>query len=162
MKILPSILHFASACLLVTSANGFAAPLTQANFSLQEWKISKIHCPGCDKQVTAALQSQIGKLVKLGPSEFSGQFIDTCDGPTEVVLKNQARQEKLDEIKEAMGPEVKFNPSSLQLPAEVVSASVFCQGTNGVIGGAGARILSIEDKRLLILFGEQAILELRK
>lgn len=165
---LPLAMKFTNAFFILCAASLCNSPFASAaainpdDFVLQEWKIIKIHCPDCDKQVKSALQAQTGNKVKLGPTEFSGKLFDTCDGPTEVVLKKQARQEKLDEIKEVLGAEVKFNPATLQLPNEVVSASVFCQGTNGVIGGSGARILSIEDKRVLILYGEQAILELRK
>lgn len=147
---------------LWNSPFALATAINPDKFVLQQWQIGKIHCPGCDKQVKSALLTTIGAKVKLGPTEFSGKLFDTCDGPTEVVLKKHSRQEKIDEIKDVLGAEVKFNPSTLQLPQEVVSAAVFCQGTNGVIGGSGARILSIEDNRVLILYGEQAILELRK
>ena len=87
-------------------------------------------------------------------------MVESCDRPTELVLKQQTRQEKMDELQQLMGE--KFQPANLSLPNEVSSAIVYCQGTNGVAGAEGARILSIEKQRVLILYAEQVILELQK
>ena len=150
--------------LAMLSGNVMAGnPIKTEEFALQEWQIGKISCPvGCDHDLKLALQSFVGSKVQIGPNQFSGAMFEACDGPTEVTLKQQSKQEMLNELKQVLLGETKFNANNLQLPPQVVSAMVYCQGTNGVVGGSGARIVSIEEKRVLILFAEQALLELRR
>lgn len=154
-------LCFVALLCMLLSGLSIAEPINADQFVLQEWKIKKIYCPAdCEPALKSALQAYLGAKISLGPNQFSGAMLENCDGPTELELKQQSRQEKIDELKQLIGE--KFQAASLSLPKEVSSAIVYCQGTNGLAGAEGARILSIEKQRVLILYAEQVILELQK
>jgi hypothetical protein len=155
-------LVFSTAC-LADSAN----PVV---FSLQELTFTHILCPTkCSNGIKTFLQPHIGEKVQIGPNRFSGALVDKlfdpCDGTIEIKLKQQSRQQQIAELKKMTAPKRKFDSSSLRLPTQPVSALAVCNSKltdkPGSAANNMARIISIENGRVLVLFEELTVLEFR-
>lgn len=168
MRYFPTL--FTALVALVCSTGCSAAHGDPAAFSLQELTFTQILCPtNCGKGIKSFLQPLIGQKVQLGPNQFSGALVDKlfdpCDGTVEIKLKPQSRQQQIDELKKMIAPHHKFDAASLRLPTQIVSALAVCNSKADGKPGSGvnnmARIISIEDGRVLVLFEELTVLELR-
>lgn len=137
--------------------------LAVEDFALQEWQLASFSCAlPCEKPVQQAMQALLGSKMQIGPKQFSGALVESCDGTTEVVPRRVSRQLALEGLQDILGSAAKLDQAKLALPAEVLAATVYCQGTNGTVDGSLPRIISIQAQRMLLLFGEQIILELHR
>jgi hypothetical protein len=151
--------------IFVTST--FASPVDPASVNVQDLTFTKLLCPaGCSKLMKSSLQPFIGSKVQIGPSQFTGAVLDSlfdhCDGKIELRPQQQSRQEQLLELKKTIAPNHKFDTASLRLPEAVLSALVVCNREMDRKAGNIARIISIEDGRVLVLFEYLSVLDLRK
>ncbi len=148
--------------LWLMAALAWAAPITPAEFHNQEWKLSKILCPAtCTRETKAFFQPYLGSTVSLGPNQLSGKLFDDCAGSVTVELAQQSRQQQIAELKQTLRPKRKFSPAILRLPEQPIGAWVYCRAEATQDRNTLARILSIEQNRVLVLFENHTVLELR-
>jgi hypothetical protein len=132
------------------------------DFSKNDWTITALHCPrACAPEAEAFIRSYLGKPARISASEFALPFLDGCDGKIsyrpERSTPARVRAE-LDRIAGAPAGPDRFD--SLRLPAGTVTEStVYCTGNSGA--SPLARLLSVEDKRILLLFEGLVVVELR-
>lgn len=141
--------------------------LLQAKISPQELTFTQLLCPAkCSKTLKSSLQPFIGTKVQIGPNQFSGAVLDSlfdsCDGKIELRPQQQSRQQQLAELKKTIAPNHKFDAASLHLPEPLHSALVVCNREKDGKAGNVARIISLEEGRVLVLFEYLSVLELRK
>jgi hypothetical protein len=144
-----------------------ASPPDPAAISPQELTFTQLLCPAkCSKTLKSSLQPFIGTKVQIGPNQFSGAVLDSlfdsCDGKIELRPQQQSRQQQLAELKKTIAPNHKFDAASLHLPEPVHSALVVCNREKDGKAGNVARIISLEEGRVLVLFEYLSVLELHK
>lgn len=147
---------------VTAAAAAWAAPISPGGFHNQEWKLSKILCPAtCTGETKAFFQPYLGSTVSLGPNQFSGKLFDDCTGSVTVELAQQSRQQQIAELRQTLPPKRKFFPTILRLPERPMGAWVYCRDEAKKGRNTLARILSIEQDRVLVLFENHTVLELR-
>lgn len=149
---------FFATVLFIGLANASAI---SSGLSKQHWKIEKVYCPvGCAPGIKSFLESQVGAAVEFSSSQFSAPFIDHCDGEIRVLFSQATAQEVVAEINKGLAPNRQMTVESLQVgTGPVTSAIVYCK--NGELDLPIARIPIVESARILVLFEEQSIVELR-
>lgn|GEM_PF-3815272 len=138
-----------------------ASPSTNSPLSKAHWKIAKTYCPvGCSPEVKAFLKGYAGEVVDISPAQFTAPFIDRCEGEVQVIFKIAPAQAIVDEVNQGIGQGRKMTIKDLAIRKNAnTSAIAYCKSgdTNLPI----ARILSIQPNRILVLFEQQSIVELR-
>ena len=138
---------------------GVAPPL----FAKSQWTVASTSCPvGCADAMRDFLKAQTGRSVRLAPDHVDAPFLDNCDGTLRWVPSTTTFAELASELAKAHPlDEGVLKAADLGLPegATLHRAVAYC-----VAGGYDlpvARLLSIENDRILILFEQQSLIELR-
>jgi hypothetical protein len=131
-------------------------------FSKSDWTVADLRCPrACAPDAQAFIRSWLGKPARISASEFALPFLDSCDGTISYRPERSTAarvRAELDRIAGTPAGPDRFD--SLRLPAGTVTEStVFCTGKSGA--SPLARLLSVEDKRILLLFEGLVVVELR-
>jgi hypothetical protein len=131
-------------------------------FSKSDWTVADLHCPrACAPDAESFIRSYLGKPARISASEFALPFLDRCDGTISYRPQRSTPagvRAELDRIAGApTGPD---GFDSLRLPAGTVTGStVYCTGKSAT--SPLARLLSVEEKRILLLFEGLVVVELR-
>jgi hypothetical protein len=138
---------------------GVAPPL----FAKSQWTVAATSCPvGCADAMRDFLKAQTGRSVRLAADRVEAPFLDTCDGSIRWVPSTSTFTELAGELAKAHPLDSGvLKAADLGLPegATLHRAVAYC-----VAGGYDlpvARLLSIENDRILILFEQQSLIELR-
>ncbi len=138
---------------------GGAAPL----FAKPAWTVASTSCPvGCADAMRDFLKAQTGRSVRLDAEHIDAPFLDTCNGTLRWVASTSTFRELASEL-------AKTNPldngvlkaADLGLPegATLHRAVAYCAA--GGFDIPVARLLSIEPDRIVVLFEQQSLIELR-
>jgi hypothetical protein len=143
----------------LTAEPTVAGPL----FAKSAWTVASTSCPvGCADAMRDFLKAQTGRPVRLAPDRIDAPFLDACSGTLRWVASTSTVSELASEL-------AKTNPldngvlkaADLGLPegATLHRAVAYC--TDGGFDLPVARLLSIEPDRILMLFEQQSLIELR-
>jgi hypothetical protein len=161
-----------AAGLLALAAAGAATALDKAAtasavaappFAKATWQVASTSCPvGCAEAMRDFLKAQTGRAVRLAADRIDAPFLDTCDGTLRWVASTSTFPELASELS-------KSNPldngvlkaADLGLPegATLHRAVAYCAA--GGFDLPVARLLSIEPDRIVVLFEQQSLIELR-
>jgi hypothetical protein len=141
-----------------------AAPVVVPEpFAKPDWTVARAWCPiGCSEATTRLLKEQVGRQVHLGPARLEAPFLDACEGGVRFGMRTQSPAELVEEIDAALAPRSRrVAVADLGVPeAEPVhSAWALCHGAAGET--TFARLLVVAPDRVLLLFEEQSLVELR-
>ncbi|PTT79926.1 hypothetical protein DBR42_20430 [Pelomonas sp. HMWF004] len=133
-------------------------------FAKTDWTVSAVSCPaGCSALTRDFLQKQLGQGVTLGGGRFAAPFVDRCAGsPVRFLPRQQPVSEVLAELRRAAPPSAQpLTPASLGVAGNAVlkTAIALCHAPGGDM--SYLRLLAIEPERVLVLFEEQSVIELR-
>lgn len=139
-----------------------ACATSAQDFAKSDWTITGLHCPrACAPDAEAFIRSYLGKPARISASAFALPFLDSCDGKISYrpERSSPARvRAELDRIAGAPAGPDRFD--SLRLPAATLTEStVYCTADSAT--SPLARLLSVEDKRILLLFEGGVVVELR-
>ena len=136
-----------------------AAPL----FAKSAWTVASTSCPiGCADAMRDFLKAQTGRPVRLSPDRVDAPFLDACDGILRWVASTSTVPELASELARTHPLDTgTLKATDLGVPAGATlhRAVAYCAA-----GGSDlpvARLLSIEPDRILILFEQQSLIELR-
>jgi hypothetical protein len=139
--------------------SGVATPL----FAKSQWTVAATSCPvGCADAMRDFLKAQTGRGVRLAADRVEAPFFDTCDGSIRWVPSTSTFAELAGELAKSHPLDNGvLRAADLGLPegATLHRAVAYC-----VAGGYDlplARLLSIENDRIVILFEQQSLIELR-
>ncbi|WKB53847.1 hypothetical protein [Eleftheria terrae] len=133
-----------------------------AVFSKTAWRIEAVSCPaGCSEETRRFLDGLKGKEVALGEQTFSAPFADSCDGQLSVRLQSLPAKDVAQRVNLGLPPrKAKLTPRQLGLRQDPVkTGSVNC--TSDKLESPLATLLSVEPGRVLVLFEQQSVIELR-
>lgn len=135
----------------------------RALFSKAHWQVATAGCPiGCSDATRAFLQSQVGRDVQLSTTQFAAAFDDPCEGTLHYDVRSVPATAVVAEVNKGVAPaHRKMVPADLKLDPNrsTTMAIALCHGAAGDM--TQARLLSVEADRILVLFEEQSIIELR-
>ena len=147
------------ACAQQAPAVAAAVPL----FSKQHWKVTAGTCPiGCSDATRKFLSSQIGREVQLSSTQFAAPFDDPCEGALRYETRVVPASAVVADVNKGVAPAHRqMVPADLKLDAagSITTAVALCHGGAGE--STQARLLAIEPDRVLVLFEEQSVIELR-
>jgi hypothetical protein len=139
------------------------APANVALFAKAEWTVTAVSCPaGCSALTRDFLDKQLGQRVTLADGRFDAPFVDRCAGQLRYLPRLRSVGEVLAELRRAGPPSAKpLTPASLGVAsnAQLNTANVLCREAAGEM--SYQRLLAIEPARVLVLFEEQSVIELR-
>ena len=143
---------------LALAQTGAAEP---RSLSKEDWVVHQISCPfGCSAYTRNFLAKQVGRAVHLSAQRVEVPFDDSCNGTPIYSWYEQSTPDLLQELKLGHGPGRRVSAKSLKLGDKpVTGARVFCEEASGK--NLIARLLTVEPTRILILFEEQSLIELR-
>jgi len=146
----------------LASASCAQAPVASP-FSKPDWTVAKVSCPaGCADQTLHFLQAQIGHKVQLSGSALEAPFLDQCDGKVRWQLHDGSPELVLAAVnKGAASARRPVRPADLALTpgAMVTGGAALCAGRYGEL--VMARVLVVTSQRVIILFEQQSLIELR-
>jgi len=152
-----------AALLALCSLQACAQPPAQPLFAKSDWTVSAVSCPaGCSTLTRDFLQRQVGQHVTLDNGRFDAPFVDRCAGALRYVPRQQPVGQVLAELRRAAPPNAKpLTPASLGVAgdARLTTATALCSEAAGEM--SYQRLLAIEPDRVLVLFEEQSVIELR-
>jgi hypothetical protein len=142
------------------SAAVSAAP---ALFAKAQWTVARGWCPvGCSPATLAFVQGQAGQAVKLAATRMEAPFLDPCEGTVRFDDKPQTGAQVVAVVNQGLAPgHRRLAPADIGLSEQGTTrtAVALCRGPAGEM--SMARLLSVEPDRVLVLFEEQSVLELR-
>lgn len=154
-----------AAIVFVSLASGFVNAQNvniTGELSKLEWVVTKTSCPiGCSQFTQKFLNSLTGSKVNIGAIKLSSSFIDDCDGKLISMISPKSVNQIVDSVNLGVAPNHrKLSVSDMGIKQDTTeSGFVFCRTANG--DNPLIQFLSVEHDRLLILFEEQSIIELR-
>ncbi len=124
------------------------------------WRVASTNCAlGCSAQMRSFLKQYLGQSVELSAERLSAPFLDSCEGRVRVELIQQNVASLLNELNQSHGKKKKFSAKELHITTpEVISGTIFC-----IMNGQSfpiVRLPVVAEKRILILFEEQSLIEL--
>lgn len=132
-------------------------------FAKPDWTVSAVSCPaGCSALTRDFLQKQLGQGVTLGGGRFDAPFVERCARQLRYRTRVQPVSEVLGELRRAAPPSAQpLTPASLGVAGNAVlkTAIALCHAPGGEM--SYQRLLAIEPERVLVLFEEQSVIELR-
>jgi hypothetical protein len=139
------------------------SPVAPPTFAKATWQVASTSCPiGCADAMRDFLKAQTGRSVRLAPDRIDAPFLDSCSGTLRWVATTSTFPELASELSKA-------NPldngvlkaADLGLPegATLHRAVAWCAA--GGFDLPVARLLSIEPDRIVMLFEQQSLIELR-
>jgi hypothetical protein len=134
-----------------------ASPLVKS-----EWTVARAACPiGCSDAVIEFITQLAGEPVEISPTTFNAPFLDPCEGTVGIDFQRRPVSALLDEVNGARPPGGRsVDAVSLGLSGDLVTSGVvYC--TAGGDRLPVARLLSVETGRILVLFEETSVIELR-
>lgn len=135
----------------------------QPLFAKPDWTVSAVSCPeGCSAPTRDFLQQQLGRHVTLDDSHFDAPFVDRCAGSLRYLPRQQSVADVLAELHRAAPPNAQPpTPASLGVAggARLTTAAALCREAAGEM--SYQHLLAIEPGRVLVLFAEQSVIELR-
>jgi hypothetical protein len=138
---------------------GAAAPL----FAKSQWKVASASCPlGCAEAMRDFLNAQTGRPVRLAADLVDAPFLDACPGNVRWVPSTDTLAGLGEELSRAHPPAPRpFTAAELGVHdgAPLRRAVAYCAADGAEV--PVARLLSIEPDRILILFEQQSVIELR-
>jgi hypothetical protein len=145
-----------------THAQGPIAAVAEP-FAKPDWTVARAWCPiGCSEATTTLLKDQVGRAVHLGAARLEAPFLDACEGSVRFGVRLQSPADLVAEVDAALAPRARrLAVADLGVAAaEIVhSAWALCHGATGET--TFARLLVIAPDRVLLLFEEQSLVELR-
>jgi len=152
-----------AALLALAALQACAQPAVQPLFAKIDWTVSAVSCPaGCSASVMNFLQKQLGQHVTLDDHRFEAPFVDRCAGQLRYLPRPQPVGEVLAELRRTAPRNAKpLTPASLGATgdARLTTATALCREAAGEM--SYQRLLAIEPARVLVLFEEQSVIELR-
>ncbi|MFG6485504.1 hypothetical protein ACG04R_02400 [Roseateles sp. BYS78W] len=149
--------------LALATLQACAQPPTQPLFAKTDWTVSAVSCPaGCSALTRDFLQKQLGQHITLDDNHFDAPFVDRCAGSLRYLPRQQPVADVLAELRRAAPPNAKpLTPASLGVAgdARLTTATALCREAAGEM--SYQRLLAIEPGRVLVLFEEQSVIELR-
>jgi hypothetical protein len=140
-------------------AAGTQAPL----FAKAQWTVAATSCPlGCADAMRDFLRAQTGRAVRLAADRVDAPFLDACSGNVHWIASTDTLADLADELSRAHPPAPRpFTAAELGLRdgAPLRRAVAYCAADGADV--PFARLLSIEPDRILILFEQQSVIELR-
>lgn len=132
-----------------------------SSLTKEHWNVARTYCPvGCSKQLQKFLNNQVGKPVDISDTQFSAPFLDTCDGRVGMVFNTSNADSVLLDINKGMSPKNVISANDLNLDrGPINTAIVYCD--TGDLNLPIATLISVESNRILVLFEQQSIIELR-
>jgi hypothetical protein len=138
---------------------GATAPL----FAKAQWTVASTSCPlGCADAMRDFLRAQTGRSVRLAGDRVEAPFLDACAGNVHWIASTDTLAELGDELAKAHPPAPRpFTAAELGVRdgAALRRAVAYCAADGADV--PFARLLSIEPDRILILFEQQSVIELR-
>jgi hypothetical protein len=132
-------------------------------FSKAQWTVATTSCPvGCAEAMRDFLKAQTGRAVRLAPDRVDAPFLDACEGTLRWESSTSTFAELAGELAKANpSDQGVLKPADLGLPegAPLHRAVAWCAA-----GGSDlpvARLLSVEPGRIVMLFEQQSLIELR-
>lgn len=156
------MLQYVIVALLIVLGTGLAIASGASSFPKRQWHVAKVFCPiGCPHDVISFLNQYRGKAVEISPSRFKAPFTDTCDGEVHIDITETSASEVVKELNEGVKPSRRrFSTNNLKISSGPMrSAVVYCKDAG--VDLPMARLVSIAEDRILVLFEEQSIIELR-
>ena len=136
-----------------------AAPL----FAKSAWTVASTTCPvGCADAMRDFLKAQTGRSVRLAPDRIDAPFLDSCEGTLRWVASTSTVPELAAELARTHPLDtgtLKAADLGVREGATLHRAVAWCAA-----GGSDlpvARLLSIEPDRIVMLFEQQSLIELR-
>lgn len=155
-------------CVVVTmqacAQQGASAPTSApALFSKQHWTIASATCPiGCSEQTRAFLKGQVGGSVELGTTLLAVPFDDRCEGSLRYVTRTMPTAALVAEVNQGVPPSHRqMTPADLKLDPQGTATTAVALCRRGSGETTQQRLLSVEPDRVLVLFEEQSVIELR-
>ena len=143
----------------VTAEPPVAAPL----FAKPTWTVASTSCPvGCADAMRDFLKAQTGRSVRLAPDRVEAPFLDACDGTLRWVASTSTLAELAGELARTLpqaAPTLKAADLGVPEGATLRRAVAWC--ASGGFDLPVARLLSIEPDRIVMLFEQQSLIELR-
>ena len=132
-------------------------------FTKPDWKVAAVSCPiGCSDATRKFLQTQVGGTVRLSPTRFAAPWDDPCEGALRYDARFVPSTAVVAEVNRGVASSHRqMMPADLKLDplAATTTAVALCRGAKGE--AMQQRLLVIEKDRILVLFEEQSIIELR-
>jgi len=162
MKKLTTMFPLAALVLQAWAQTSESESLSTNPFQKENWRVAAFSCPrGCSASTRNFLGSMVGKPVVLGEDKFEAPFVERCEGKIRFVLRRTPAQAVIDELNQgAASGHSRMKPEDLNLGhGENTSAVALCRTESGE--ASYQRLLLIDSHRVLVLFEEQSVLELR-
>ena len=132
-----------------------------ASLAKSEWVVARGFCPaGCPGEILSFLDGFRGAPVEIGPDRFTAPFVDRCEGQVSLELGPRPTADLIQSLAEAWGPGPPVTAQSLGLARDTVTGGVVNCTHEGLTWPI-VRILTAEPDRMLLLFEERSIVELR-
>ncbi len=132
-------------------------------FSKQDWRVARGSCPiGCSEGTRQFLQTQVDGRVTLSPTRFAARWDEPCEGVLRYDVRAVPATAVVAEVNKGVAPSHRqMTSADLKLDplAATTTAVALCRGAQG--DSTQQRLLAVEPDRILVLYEEQAIIELR-
>lgn len=162
MMLIRFLVLLSVASLIMLSGTSDACDDTHGEFSKQEWRVAKVYCPvGCSDELMEFLKSYHGQTVQLSPAKYEAPYADRCDGEVHMKFEKKKAKSVVEELNKGVEPGRRnMSVTSLMIPTGTVTgATIFCKTTT--LDLPVGRLLSIEPKKVQVLFEGPSIIELR-
>ncbi len=147
-----------------TESSSFANEVyVGSTFSKENWEVKSYKCLiGCSNRLGDFLKEQIGGNVSLSESHLVASFTDRCMGRVVFRKKSIPVTLLVKQLKEGVHPRSrrKITRNALGLFDNSVDGGLFFCEFNGV-ESVFLQVLSIENGRILLLFEQLSLIELR-
>lgn len=134
-----------------------------AAFSKADWTVTKVSCPiGCPEPIRRFLQSQLGQKLHLSTTALDAPFLDKCDGEVRWQLHAAPLTTVVAAVNRGVAPGqqlVRAADLALAPDTLVTSGAALCAGRYGAL--TMARVLTVTADRVVFLFEQQSLIELR-
>jgi hypothetical protein len=132
-------------------------------FSKTEWKVGRVSCPaGCGEPTLRFLRAQVGRSVHLSAAYLDAPFLEKCEGAIRWELRNNPVATVMGELNGGITRGAKqISPADLEISqrSEITNGVAMCSGRYGEL--AMARALLVTSDRIILLFEEHSLIELR-
>lgn len=132
-------------------------------FSKPHWTVAAVSCPiGCSEGTRDFLQTQLGHEVDLTSTRLAAPWDDPCEGTLRWDVHAAPTADIVADVNRGVAPthrqltaaDLKLDPAG-----RTTTAVALCHGAGGDM--TQQRLLSVEPARILVLFEEQSVIELR-
>jgi hypothetical protein len=150
----------AAALLAIACAGTDGEPSTAA-LSKSHWTVARSWCPAsCPPEILEFLEGFRGATVELAQDRVKVPFIDECEGHVSLVLQRTKVAAIVRALNEARRPDQPVTAQLIGLAGDTVTSGIANCAHDGLTWPL-VRILAAEPDRVLLLFEDQSLVELR-